>query len=77
MTLGFDPGSGIWPIYFAEEEDDVVGSSLEIDIGDMVMYHGNELYHWRPQYKGKWQVQVFFHYVDANGPHKEWGQRSS
>ena len=72
MTLGFDPGSGIWPIYFAEEEDDVVGSSLEIDVGDMVMYHGNELYHWRPQYKGKWQVQVFFHYVDANGPHKEW-----
>lgn len=72
MTLGFDPGSGIWPIYFAYSEEDVIGQSVEINIGDLVMYHGNELYHWRPPYKGQWQVQVFFHYVDANGPHASW-----
>jgi hypothetical protein len=71
MTLGFDPGSGIWPIFFGKDDDDIVGTALDINIGDMVMYHGNELNHWRPAYKGKWQVQVFFHYVDANGPHKE------
>lgn len=72
MTLGFDPGSGIWPICFTGDENDIVGNSVEINIGDLVMYHGNELYHWRPAYKGKWQVQVFFHYVDANGPHANW-----
>jgi PKHD-type hydroxylase len=72
MTLGFDPGSGIWPIYMGKSDDDVVGSQLEINVGDLVMYHGNELYHWRPEYKGKWQVQVFFHYVDKNGEHAEW-----
>jgi predicted 2-oxoglutarate/Fe(II)-dependent dioxygenase YbiX len=72
MTLGFDPGSGIWPIYFTGDEDDVVGNSVEINVGDLVMYRGNELHHWRPSYKGKWQVQVFFHYVDANGPHASW-----
>jgi PKHD-type hydroxylase len=72
MTLGFDPGSGIWPIYFGKNDDDVVGSQLEINVGDLVMYHGNELYHWRPEYKGKWQVQVFFHYVDKNGQHADW-----
>jgi len=71
MTLGFDPGSGIWPIFMTDKEDDVIGNSLEISTGDLVMYHGNELYHWRPPYKGQWQVQVFFHFVDANGPHKE------
>lgn len=71
MTLGFDAGSGIWPIFFGKNDDDVIGSPIEINIGDMVMYRGNELNHWRPQYKGQWQVQVFFHYVDANGPHKE------
>ena len=72
MTLGFDPGSGIWPIYFGKDDDDIVGTSIDINVGDLVMYHGNELYHWRPEYKGNWQVQVFLHYVDANGPHADY-----
>ena len=71
MTLGFDPGSGIWPIYFGKNDDDVVGQPFEIGVGDLVMYRGTELNHWRPKYKGKWQVQVFFHWVDANGPYKD------
>lgn len=71
LTLGFDPGSGIWPIYFGRDDDDVVGQGFEINTGDLVMYRGCELNHWRPPYKGKWQVQVFFHFVDANGPHKD------
>ena len=71
LTLGFDPGSGIWPIYFGKNDDDVVGQGFEINIGDLVMYRGCELNHWRPPYKGKWQVQVFFHFVDANGPHAD------
>ena len=69
MTLGFDPGSGIWPIFFGKNDDDMVGTPIEINVGDLVMYHGNELNHWRPAYKGNWQVQIFFHYVDKNGPH--------
>lgn len=72
MTLGFDPGSGIWPIFFGKNDDDIVGTPFEIGVGDLVMYRGNELNHWRPPYKGKWQVQIFFHWVDANGPHKDW-----
>lgn len=72
MTLGFHPGSGIWPIFFTGDANDVVGQSVEINVGDIVMYHGNELWHWRPAYKGQWQVQVFFHFVDANGPHASW-----
>ena len=71
LTLGFDPGSGIWPIYFGKDDDDVVGTGFEINIGDLVMYRGCELNHWRPPYKGQWQVQVFFHFVDANGPYKD------
>ena len=71
LTLGFDPGSGIWPIYFGKNDDDIVGQSFEINTGDLVMYRGCELNHWRPVYKGKWQVQVFFHFVDANGPHAD------
>ena len=71
MTLGYDPDSQIWPIFFGKDENDA-GTMYQVNVGDLVMYRGNDLLHWRPKYKGKWQVQVFFHYVDANGPHKEW-----
>lgn len=72
LTLGHDPESEIWPIFFSSDADDTVGNSVKIDVGDMVLYRGNELTHWRPEYRGQWQVQVFFHFVDANGPHKNW-----
>lgn len=72
LTLGFDPESELWPIYFSADPDDEIGLNVNIEVGDLVMYRGNELTHWRPKYLGKWQAQVFFHYVDANGPHKEW-----
>lgn len=72
LTLGHDPESEIWPIFFSRDASDVAGNSLAIDVGDLVIYRGNDLTHWRPEYRGRWQVQVFFHYVDADGPHKEW-----
>lgn len=46
---------------------------IKMDAGDAVLYRGCEMYHWRDEYsEGKWQAQVFLHYVDANGPHAEW-----
>ena len=71
LTIGHDPESAIWPIFVGKDENSA-GEMYEIQVGDLVMYRGNEMVHWRPKYKGKWQVQIFFHYVDANGPHKEW-----
>lgn len=48
-------------------------SKIEMNVGDAVLYRGCEMYHWRDEYtQGKWQAQVFLHYVDANGPHKDW-----
>jgi predicted 2-oxoglutarate/Fe(II)-dependent dioxygenase YbiX len=47
--------------------------NISMDVGDAVLYRGCEMYHWRDEYsEGKWQAQVFLHYVDANGPHAEW-----
>lgn len=46
---------------------------IEMSVGDSVLYRGCEMQHWRDEYvEGNWQAQVFLHYVDANGPHKEW-----
>lgn len=63
MTLGFD-AKYPWKIYFDEEKE--IG--LDLEVGEMAVYAGCDILHWRPSFKGKWQVQIFFHYVDADGP---------
>ena len=72
MTLGFS-GMNVWPIYFSHEQTDDPdkGIRLELEPGDLAVYRGNDLYHWRPEFKGEWQCQVFFHFVDANGPYAD------
>jgi alkylated DNA repair dioxygenase AlkB len=70
LTLGFD--GDVWPIYMGDEGG-VNASEIKMDVGDAVLYRGMDKHHWRNKYtEGKWQAQVFLHYVDADGPHKEW-----
>lgn len=66
LTLGFDEESDIWPIFFGDKT-----LPVEIGQGDLVLYRGCDVTHWREPYKGNWQVQVFFHFVDSNGKNKE------
>jgi len=87
LTLGFE--GNVWPIYMADYAEPNQGrevitqhnetkwlineSEIKMDVGDAVIYKGQEKVHWREPYKeGQWQAQVFLHYVDANGPHAEW-----
>lgn len=65
MTLGFD-SKPIWPIFFDEQKE----IAIPLEEGEMAVYKGCEIAHWRTEFKGQWHVQVFFHYVDANGPYK-------
>ena len=59
-----------WPIVI----NDYSGKSHEIPLneGDMLVYSGCELYHWRDEFEGDKQYQLFMHYVDAHG---EFGSR--
>jgi predicted 2-oxoglutarate/Fe(II)-dependent dioxygenase YbiX/alkylated DNA repair dioxygenase AlkB len=66
LTLGFDAKFN-WPIYFDEEKELLV----TLEPGDLAVYKGCEICHWRKPFKGNWHVQVFLHYVDADGPYKE------
>ena len=66
MTLGFD-AKNVWPIFFDEQKEIPVA----LEIGELAVYKGCEILHWRTAFKGNWHVQVFFHYVDANGPYKD------
>ncbi len=66
LTLGYD-SKPIWPIFFDDEKE----INVTLDVGELAVYRGCDVVHWRPSFKGKWHVQVFFHYVDADGPHKD------
>ena len=71
ITLGFE--GDVWSIYMGDHEDETNSSKIDMAIGDAVMYRGCDKWHWRKPYvEGKWQAQVFLHYVDANGPYAEW-----
>ena len=58
-----------WPIWI----NDYSGKSHEVplDVGDMVVYHGTELEHWRDKFEGNTQYQLFMHYVDTEGEFKD------
>lgn len=58
-----------WPIYF--QRPDGSETSVELNPGDAAMYLGCQADHWRNKFEGEEHVQVFLHYVRANGP-KAW-----
>jgi hypothetical protein len=64
------PDSTPWPIYLTTKTNEDIECNLEP--GDLLLMRGQDLPHWREQLVGEWQVQSFFHYVDYNGPHREW-----
>jgi len=60
----------------------VEGNKRNLLPGDLVIYKGCELTHWREKFQGDencWHIQAFLHYVDQNGPKKDfkWDKRSS
>jgi hypothetical protein len=63
LTLGYD-SSDAWPIFFNENK-------VTLNVGDLAVYKGCDVEHWRPIFNGNWHVQVFIHYVDLNGPYRD------
>ena len=52
-----------WDIFFAGDKE----VCISLYPGDLIIYKGMQLEHWRELYNGKEQIQVFLHYVDKNG----------
>ena len=44
------------------------GIQVDLKVGDMLIYSGCELEHWREPFQGTVCSQVFLHYNHANGP---------
>jgi len=77
MNLGGDD----WPIYLEPNpkkggvkpgvgyvSDNTKGIKVDLKPGDMLVYSGCELEHWREKFKGKECVQVFLHYNNRKTP---------
>ena len=75
-------GGELWPIYIDPTGSNNVideykgimkpnapkGNKVDLKPGDMLIYSGCELEHWREPFQGKLCGQVFLHYNHANGP---------
>ena len=70
-----DPSGQNFTIYGKEEKDKSVkpgapkGVRVDLKVGDMLIYSGCDLEHWREPFEGKVCSQVFLHYNHANGPY--------
>ena len=59
LNLGGDD----WPIYMDETGGSQnEGTKINLKPGDLAIYKGDKLEHWRPPFKGKVCSQVFLHY---------------
>jgi len=75
-------GGDSWPIYLdptgasnvIDERKNIIkpgapkGVQVDLKVGDMLIYSGCELEHWREPFQGNICSQVFLHYNHANGP---------
>ena len=78
LNLGGDP----WPIYLdltgtdnvINEAENLIkpnapkGIKVDLKSGDMLVYKGNLLEHWREPFEGEDCAQVFLHYNNVNTP---------
>jgi hypothetical protein len=58
-----------WDIWIQKPNNEEV--NINLNPGDAVLYLGCQADHWRNKFEGQENVQLFFHYVRADGP-KAW-----
>ena len=57
-------GGELWPIYLKDTKNQV--KKIILKPGDMLIYRGTELEHWREPFEGNDCAQVFLHYNNKN-----------
>lgn len=67
FNYSYDDKKYNWPIFME-------GNKVNLYPGDLVIYKGCELSHWREPFdieEDAWHVQGFFHFVNKNGPYSD------
>jgi hypothetical protein len=61
-----------WPMWVDEScGEDNKGVPIYMEPGDMIVYRGTIVEHWREKLLGNLHAQVFMHYNDVDGPFKD------
>ena len=61
-------GDKEWKIWMKRKESKAKAMALSILPGEGILYQGMKYDHWRKPYRGRECMQIFLHYVRANGP---------
>jgi hypothetical protein len=76
-------GGDVWPIFLEPDHtkgkdtekgyvtENTLGIKIDLEPGDMLIYSGSELEHWREEFTGNICAQVFLHYNNLNGQFKD------
>jgi len=62
-----ESGGKPWPLQCETLTGEV--AAITLAPGDMMIYKGLEVPHWREPFAGERQLQLFLHYVRQDGPH--------
>jgi hypothetical protein len=68
INISIDPEP--WEIWFENLKGE--HKAIYLNPGDMIVYKGDTLPHWRTEYKGNRQNQAFLHYVDKKGKYRDY-----
>lgn len=63
VSVHIDSSGEEWPFVVDDKE-------FFLEKGDALFYRGTEVFHSRPVFTGDFYLQVFLHYVNAEGPFK-------
>lgn len=58
-----------WPLFVETAEEKQL--PIHLKPGDMIIYRGCEIVHWREPFDGLNHAQAFMHYNDATGPYND------
>ena len=71
LCLGYNVGENYnyesaWPIFVESDLNEQKAIGIDLQPGDMLIYKGCEVDHWRDAYQGLNHAQVFLHYNPVN-----------
>lgn len=56
-----------WPMFIQDPSEKEEGIPVVLEPGDIIIYRGCEVFHWREKFEGNNHAQVFLHYNEKNG----------
>lgn len=80
LCIGADPAfktsTESWPLILKNQDESI---KVNLQYGDILLFKGHEIEHWREPFTGQWFVSAIFAFVEKEGPYafQKYDQRSA